>query len=145
MKPNKLIGVWIDSKKAVISTLHGEDSSQQVLLSGIEGNERIEGEGRPEGRFGGQFLNDEHADEVRRKEDEKRFVSEVVEQLKDADHLLILGPSHMKNELESAVRAIPVTPPNIRAVETADSMTDNQVTAYVRNFFGRPAPRHKAV
>ena len=66
MEQNKLTGVWIDNKKAVISSLQGDDSSLDVLTSGIEGNERIDGEGRPEGRFGGQFVDDEQADEARR-------------------------------------------------------------------------------
>lgn len=144
MEPNKLIGVWIDSKKAVISTLEGDDSSQEVLTSGIEGRERIEGEGRPEGRFGVQFVDHEQSEEARRKDEEQDFVKEVLEKVKNADQLLISGPSHMKNELETAVKALPPPVPNIRAVETEDSMTDNQVAEYVRNFFGKPAPRFKA-
>jgi len=141
MRTNNLAGVWIDSKKAVISILHGEDASTDVLASGIEGNERIEGEGRPEGRFGGQFLNNEQADEARRQDAEREFVDKVIEYVKNASQLLIFGPSHMKYELENAVRALPPPSPNIRAVENADSMTDNQVAEYVRNFYGRPAPR----
>ena len=81
MEQNKLIGVWIDSKRAVISGLQGDDSSLDVLTSGIEGNERIEGEGRPEGRFGGQFVDNEQADEARRKDDERDFVAQVVERV----------------------------------------------------------------
>ena len=141
MRSNKLAGVWIDSKKAVVSILNGEDASIDVLESGIEGNERIEGEGRPEGRFGGQFVVDEQADEARRKDAERKFVAEVLENVRDADQLLIFGPSHMKHEMESAVRDLPPPVPNIRAVENADSMTDNQVAEYVRNYYGRPAPR----
>lgn len=144
MLANNLTGVWIDSKKAVISRLQGDEASLEVLQSGIEGNERIEGEGRPEGRFGGQFIVDEQGDEMRRKEAEKNFVEGVVEQIKDADQLLIIGPAHMKSELETAVRSLTPPAPNIRAVESADSMTDNQIAEYTRNFFGRPAPRHTA-
>lgn len=141
MRSNKLAGVWIDSKKAVVSILNGEDASIDVLESGIEGNERIDGEGRPEGRFGGQFVVDEQADEARRKDAERKFVAEVLENVRDADQLLIFGPSHMKHEMENAVRDLPPPAPNIRAVENADSMTDNQVAEYVRNYYGRPAPR----
>ena len=144
MEANKFIGVWIDSKKAVISTFQGDESSQHVITSGIEGIERTEGEGRPEGRFGTQFVNHEQAVEARRKDDEQSFVREVLERIKDAHQLLIFGPSHMKMGLETAVRNLPPPTPNIRAVETADSMTDNQVAEHVRNFFGKPAPRFKA-
>ncbi len=145
MEPRKLAGVWIDSKKAVISTLQGDESSLEILYSGIEGIERIDGEGRPEGRFGGQFLTEEHADDARRHKAEQDFLQEVLSKISDVNQLLIFGPSAMKQGLEAAVRGLPKPAPNIRAVETADVMTDNQVAEYVRNFFGRPAPRFKSV
>lgn len=137
MVKRTLAGVWIDSSKAVISTLDGDDADMTVLTSDIEGVERIEGEGRPEGRFGTQFVAHEKAKDARRDEDEQEFCSRVAAKIKDADQLLIFGPAHMKDKFESTVRGMPQPTPNIRAVETADSMTDNQVAAYVREFFGR--------
>lgn len=137
MKTRTLIGVWIDSSKALISTLEGDDADFTVLTSDIEGVERIDGEGRPEGRFGGQFIAPERAKEARRNDDEARFSLDVAEKIRHADQLLIFGPAHMKDKLESTVRSLPPPVPNIRAVKAADSMTDNQVTAYVREFFGR--------
>ncbi len=137
MKLRTLTGVWIDSSKAVISTLVGDNSTLLVMESGIEGNERVDGEGRPAGRFGSQFVADERAGETRRKDAEKQFIKEVVERIRETDQLLIFGPAHMKTDLETAVRNITPPAPNIRAVETADSMTDNQIAAHVRDFFGR--------
>ncbi len=43
----------------------------------------------------------------------------------------------MKSKLESTIKGLTPPVPNIRAVEAADSMTDNQAAAYVREFFGR--------
>lgn len=137
MQTRKLVGVWIDSSKAVISTLEGDSESLTVVTSEIEGVERISGEGRPEGRFGGQFIAPEKSKDARRDNSEAGFSSDVAEKIKNADQLLIFGPAHMKNKLESTIRSLQPPVPNIRAVETADSMTDNQVAAYVREFFGR--------
>ena len=137
MRTRKLAGVWIDSSKAVITTLEGHESVTTVLESDIEGVERVEGEGRPAGRFGDQFVVNERSKEVRRDDAEKDFCSRVAEQLKDADQLLIFGPAHMKSKLESTIKGMTPPVPNIRAVEAADSMTDNQAAAYVREFFGR--------
>lgn len=139
MRKRTLAGVWIDSSKAVISTLDGDDADLTVLTSDIEGVERIDGEGRPEGRFGTQFVAHERAKEARRDDAEMQFCSRVAEKIKEADQLLIFGPAHMKVRFESSVRGLPQPAPNIRAVETTDSMTDNQIAAYVREFFGRPA------
>lgn len=137
MKTRTLVGVWIDSSKAVISTLTGDDGDLAVLTSDIEGVERIDGEGRPEGRFGGQFVAHERSKDARRDDAEAHFSSQVADKVRAADQLLIFGPAHMKDKLAGTIRNRPAPTPNIRAVETADSMTDNQVAAYVREFFGR--------
>lgn len=137
MQTSILVGVWIDSSKAVISTLNGDDADLTVLGSGIEGVERIDGEGRPQGRFGGQFVAHDKGKNARRNNAEAGFCSDIVEKIWNADQLLIFGPAHMKDKLASTVRSLPPPVPNIRSVETADSMTDNQVAAYVREFFGR--------
>lgn len=137
MRTRTLAGVWIDSSKAVISTLEGDESALTVLESDIEGVERIEGEGRPAGRFGDQFVVNERSKEVHREDAEKDFCIRVADSIKAADQLLIFGPAHMKHKLETTVHGLTPPVPNIPAVEAADSMTDNQVAAYVREFFGR--------
>ena len=53
------MGIWIDTKKAIIVKLNGKESEFEVLQSGIETRERFEGEGKAFGRFGDQYLNDE--------------------------------------------------------------------------------------
>lgn len=137
MRPRILKGVWLDSSKAVIVTLKGEESDVQVIDSGIESRERIEGEGKIFGRFGNQFLDNRKSRDNKLRELEVRFVSGVFEAVREADQLLIMGPAHLKNELEKAVVNATGQKPNIRAVESADSMTDNQIAAHVREFFGK--------
>lgn len=137
MRPRTLKGVWLDSSKAVIVTLKGAESEMQVIDSGIESRERIEGEGKSFGRFGNQFLDNRKSRENKLRELEGNFVNAIFEAVREANQLLIMGPAHLKNELEKTIINATGQKPNIRAVESADSMTDNQIAAHVRDFFGK--------
>ena len=139
MRSRTLIGVWLDSSKALIVTLKGDDTSIEKIESEVETKERVEGEGRTFGRFGNQFVDDQKSKENRLHDLEARFLERVINSIRSADQLLIFGPAHMKQLLEKKVRNETANVPNIRAVKAADAMTDNQVAAYVREFFGKSA------
>jgi hypothetical protein len=64
----------------------------------------------------------------------------VIAALRDFDNLLLFGPGEAKGELQQRlVRA--KLGPRIVAVETEDKMTDPQIIAKVRAYFGVGAPR----
>lgn len=137
MKPRKLMGVWLDTSKAVLVTLEGSDSNVKTLESGIETQERIEGESNQSGRFGNQFVEDERSKEKRIREMENKFLERVLKAVASSDQLLVFGPAHMKTRFEKIFEEESGPKPNLRAVEPADSMTDNQIAAYVREFYGK--------
>jgi len=139
MKPRKLIGVWLDGSKAVLVTIEGERSDLRTIDSGIETQARIEGEGNQAGRFGNQFVEDERAKEHRIHEMENKFLEKVLTAVSSGDQLLVFGPAQMKNRFEKLFTAKTGQKPNLRAVEAADSMTDNQIAAHVREFYGKAA------
>ena len=56
---SKQIGVWIDTKKAKIVTLDGDQKELKIIYSEIETRERIAGESNQPGRFGDQYLDQE--------------------------------------------------------------------------------------
>ena len=66
MKKN--IGIWIDSNQAVIITLSNNTHSLKKIESNIVFRERVEGETKKYGRFGGQYLTYEKNRENRRNE-----------------------------------------------------------------------------
>lgn len=137
MWPRILKGVWLDGSKAVIVTLLGEETEIRLIDSGIESRERIDGEGKTFGRFGNQFMDNRKSRENKLREQENQYVSGVFNAVREADQLLIMGPAHLKNELEKSIVNATGQKPNIRAVETADSMTENQIAARVKEFFGK--------
>lgn len=137
MKPRNLMGVWLDGSKAVLVTLQGEKEKLLKIESGIETHERIDGETNQSGRFGNQFVENEHAKEKRIREMETRFLEKVMKAVSSADQLLVFGPAMMKTRFEKMFKQESGPKPNLRAVEPADSMTDNQIAAKVREFYGR--------
>lgn len=55
MKKN--IGIWIDSKQAFIIKLSNTKHTIKTIESNIEFRERVEGESKKFGRFGGQYIS----------------------------------------------------------------------------------------
>ena len=137
MKPRKLVGVWLDGSKAVVVSVEGRDSAVSTISSGIETQERIDGESNQAGRFGNQFVEDERSKELKIGEMENKYLEKVFKKVSDADQLLVFGPAQMKTKFEKLYNSEPGQKPNLRAVEPADSMTDNQIAAYVREFYGK--------
>lgn len=137
MKPRTLMGVWLDSSRAVVVTIAGNRTDMKTLDSGVETHERIEGEGNQTGRFGTQFIEDEKSKENRIEEMEVRFLERLLKTASSADQLMVFGPAHMKTRFEKLFNERTGPKPNLRAVEAADSMTDNQIAAHVREFYGK--------
>jgi len=66
----------------------------------------------------------------------KDYYDTVISHLRDADSILIIGPGEAKGELQKRLEADALGG-HIVGVETADKMTDGQITAAVRQHFRR--------
>ena len=131
----KQTGIWIDTKKAVIVFLEGSTHTIKTIHSNIESRERIAGETKWFTRFGNQFLNFEKRKKNRRANEISDYLKKLVNEINVSDELVLFGPAAMKSELEKAIWKDTTHTPVIRAVETADSMTENQIVAWVKHYF----------
>ncbi len=131
----KQTGIWIDTKKAVIICLEEDNHTLKTIDSLIESNERIPGEGRWFTRFGNQFLNFEKKKRNRRNSEVKKFLTIIKTEIKDSDELVLFGPASMKKELVKIIHEDSQLSPMLKGVKTADSMSDNQLVAWVKNYF----------
>ena len=131
----KRVGIWIDSKKAVVVTLSGKSQQIQTIDSPIITRERIDGEGKAFGRFGDQYLNEEQKKEARQDIQARHFFHDLIDIVDNSDHFVVFGPSFMKTEFEKEINKHPEIESKLMSVETADSMTDNQIAAWVRDYF----------
>lgn len=132
MKNN--VGVWIDLSKAIIVTIKG-DERNSLKLEGVDNRERIPGESKTYTRFGNQFSNLEKQKENKLNQQIKSFLKSVEDQLIHCDALVIFGPANMKQELADLILNNKTLVHKLKGVETADSMTDNQVAAWVDSYF----------
>ncbi len=134
MKSTKA-GVWIDTEKAVIVSLKGKGHTIKIVDSLIESRERIPGEKKMFTRFGVQFSNFETKKENRKNHEIQKYLKKVVDEIKDTDEVVLFGPAEMKTELEKFMLNKSIQSPVIRRVETTDSMTQNQIVAWVKDFY----------
>jgi hypothetical protein len=134
----KQIGIWLDYKEAFIVNPRpgkGADSIQKHVVSNIEwgvpkGGTRSKTPWGPQGGVNEQtFL-------ARRKQEEKAYFSDILAEIDpQTDELFIFGPAEAKIGLNQLIKSIKNFHPELKAVKSADSMTQNQIVAAVRDFF----------
>lgn len=128
-------GIWIDSKKAVIITFKNKESNTKIIYSGVEGKNRVEGEGKEFGRFGNQFSTLEKKLEKKYQSEIIEYLKEVIKELESTDDLVLFGPAQVKIELKKLIEKDNNILKKLLDVVDADSMTDNQLVAWVRKYY----------
>lgn len=133
MKKTK-IGIWLDFRAANIIKIEGTEVDNKIIKSNID-TSKPKGGSSSSLRWGAtDTISEKHYLE-RRKNEEKAYYGNLIEAVKYADELFIFGPAEAKNGLLKAVKADKNFKPTFKGIETADSMTDNQKIAKVRDFF----------
>lgn len=142
----KYIGIWVDHKKAVIVTKKQPERSYEEdvkitvtqISSNVERKVRLSGGSRIRNTpWGPQEVAVESKIEARQKQQLRNFYHRVIEFIKDADKIMIMGPGEAKLELKKEVEKSKVLIPKIVGLYTSDKMTDNQIAAKVRSYFGQ--------
>lgn len=128
-------GVWIDAKKAVIVSLRKGMAAVNVIYSQTDTVPNEAGEVKWFARFANTYLNFKRKKKLRRSHEMRRYLKNVVNEIMNAGELVLFGPAGMKIELEKMIHRKPAISGVISGVETTDTMTDNQVVAWVKNYF----------
>ena len=131
----KQTGIWLDHEKAMIITLDNDKYKISNIESDIITRERIDGETKKYGRFGDQSLSQEKHKERRVKEQTFNYLKNLLKEINDVDELVLFGPANMKKELEKHILDDTTLAPKLKAVVSADSMTENQMVAWVKKFY----------
>ena len=132
----KKVGVWIDRREANIINLENESIQKKTIYSDIETRVRYEGEGKQFGRFGDQYLVDEKGKQNRQEHQMHRYLHRVMDELKNADQIMLFGPAQTKDRLHKMIIENPNMADKMENLLVSDSMTDNQKIAYVKKFYG---------
>lgn len=133
----KQTGIWLDYKEAnFIELLDGDLVRFHKLDSGVD-TSKARG-GLPNlGKAGGMMVGvSEKTFENRRRNEERDYFVEIIEQVRDADEVVIFGPGEAKDLLLNAIKEnLNQFNSDLMAVLPADNMTENQKVAYVKTFF----------
>lgn len=127
------IGLWIDHKQAYI--IEYEEKKTQVIPSNLE--PRIHSGGTRIGGMYNQGLDSELGYNDRYQHQLHEFYEKVISAVREAEHLFVMGPGEAKHEFEKALHKHKDLRGRLIKNETADKMTENQMTARVREFFTR--------
>jgi hypothetical protein len=122
----KDVGVWIDHRKAVIATAGKGGVPIQCLASNMEKHVR----------FSGAAISGEDIRDRRFANHLERYYAAVTAVIRDAESILLLGPGEAKLELTHHLEREGLGE-RIVGVDTADKMTDRQISAKIGQYFER--------
>lgn len=124
---NRMAGVWIDHKKAVIVSASEGRVTTRTLESDVAAHPH----------FGGQQDGGgEKKYEERHRERLERYYDEVIDHLGTPEALLIFGPGEAKLELKERLGRSRAPSRPVVEITTADRLTDPQIVAKVKEHFG---------
>jgi len=113
------------------------ERSMLTIESGVERRVRLSGGARSRDPFGPQDIASDSQREAKHRKHLTEFYRSLIDVLRDVEALYLLGPGSAKNELRREIERIKPLCERIVAVDTTDKMTDRQIAAAVRAFFGR--------
>lgn len=135
-------GIWIDHHKAVVLLISDDGEEMRHVKCELDTDTSSIGE---KGAKHSYTRNDFVAeDRLERKAANRhgKYYDEVIDQLRDAQAILVLGPGEAKRELVKRIEARKIKG-RITHVGTADKMTDPQFAAHLRELLGSSPDRQK--
>jgi hypothetical protein len=127
MKKN--IGMWIDNREAIIVKLTDKGEQITRIKSVAEKQIRFEGGSRKDGLQTTEAIRGKKLDAQLGK-----YFDDIIAHIRDAELIQIFGPGETKGELVKQLKNSDLKE-CIVEIETADSMTENQIVAKVREYF----------
>ncbi len=131
----KKTGIWLDKIKALIVFIENGKESMNTIFSNME-HFHVHGGSGTRFKGGPQDVVQDSRYLEREKHQLKAYFKEIVLEIKYTDALVIFGPAEtnekFSKEFSQNYNNLSI---KIKGVKKADSMTDNQVKAWVREFF----------
>jgi hypothetical protein len=132
----RYVGIWIDFEKAFVVSYESGAEGTTKIDSNVEGRVRLSGGSRSATPYGPQDIRSERKVEERRKHHLRGYYERIIKAIDDADKVLLFGPGEAKIQFEKELTKSKALKAKIAGVEPADKMTERQIAAKVRDFFG---------
>ncbi|AUC81131.1 hypothetical protein [Lacinutrix sp. Bg11-31] len=131
----KKVGVWIDKNKAQIVKLEDGLESVKIVESNIE-HFHVKGGSGSRFKGGPQDVIQDSKYLERENQQLKKYFKTIAENIKDADAIVLFGPAQTNEKFSKELQERYTTlATKLKAIKKADSMSDNEVKAWVRDFF----------
>jgi hypothetical protein len=146
MKSNsfKQVGVWMDHSKAhFVGFNNGDTALIETLDSPYESIKREDGEGSDKTRF---TSNNEHTsnNEYRKHQITQNELNEYLKMMEGKlsrfEDILLFGPGIAKEQMRNRLRENKSFDGKWLAVQSCDKLTENQLLAFVRDFYKNAMP-----
>lgn len=131
----KKTGIWLDKNKAII--IYIDDDSEKIFTvpSNIE-HFHIHGGSGTRFKGGPQDVIQDSKYLEREKHQLKKFFQNILKKTSNSNSIVLFGPAEVKDKFKKLLeRTYPSYHKQLVGVLTTDSMTDNQLKAWVRNYF----------
>ncbi|EKU96641.1 hypothetical protein Lepto7375DRAFT_0114 [Leptolyngbya sp. PCC 7375] len=131
---SKQIGLWIDHRQATIVIVTGPRESIIEILSDAEKQPRRAGDSPLKGPYDAFQVPADASRQRTLTAELNTYYDDVIEQIQDADSILIVGPGAAKHELHKRLEDKRLGA-KVVGVETVDNLTEPQLVAKVRHHF----------
>jgi len=130
----KKIGIWIDKREAKIISIESGNERIDTIASNVEDFRPSGGSGtRLKG--GPQDVVQDSKFLEREKHQLADYFKKIIHLIKDADAVVIFGPAQTGDKLHKELVAQKLYTFESLAVVKADSLTENQIIAWVRDYY----------
>ncbi|MDO9037050.1 MAG: hypothetical protein Q7U59_01725 [Lutibacter sp.] len=131
----KDIGIWLDTHQAIIVSLSNGEHTVKNIESNIDTSVRTPGESKKYGRFDGHYVTYEKNWENKKVAQTHLFLKILLNEIEDCDAVVLFGSSVMKTIFEKEIKNDLNLIGKLSGVFDADSMTENQMVAWVKDFY----------
>jgi len=129
-----LAGLWIDHREAVIVLVSGKRQETRRIKSFVEKQLRRSGRPPAQGPFEAQMVPADNSREREYTGHLANYYDEVISCIRPAEAILIFGPGEAKGEFRKRIERYKLDL-RITCFETADKMTERQVSQKVRRHY----------
>ena len=132
---NQKAGIWIDHRKATIVMLSPDAQQITLIVSNVEKHLERAGDSPLKGSYEAAQVPADDSRQRALTAELNIFYDAVVAAVRHAESVLIFGPGEAKIELKKRLLKRRLGA-RIAAVQSADKMTDAQIAARAREYFG---------
>lgn len=133
MKKN--IGIWIDTNQAIIINLLNDHCGLKRIQSNIDTRERVPGEAKKYGRFGGQYTTYEKNRLNKKNEQTNQYFKALAKEISNCNNVVLFGPSTIKILFEKEIKNNLQIAHKLLGVYNSEALTENQMIAWVKDFY----------